>query len=154
MAKQKRLATKEDKTASLIRMKVNFCVNPFCKWFRLPQVRFEGVLDKPYRFILASNMNDRNKRIGCNPDLLGNPGIVWKRQGSSLFKLFCCRGKPASGYCFTITIWLEGSQVTMALRPSPMNLNGTITRPSTMEAGTSNVTGVPFTIASGLSTES
>ncbi|MDF2556592.1 MAG: hypothetical protein K0R71_420 [Bacillales bacterium] len=40
----------------------NFCNNPFCKWFGMPQTRYTSVKSKPYRYKLVGG------RIQCNCD--------------------------------------------------------------------------------------
>jgi transposase-like protein len=44
----------------------NFCDNPFCKWLGKPQERFTTVKNKPYRYKLVGEAD--NKSIQCNPD--------------------------------------------------------------------------------------
>lgn len=57
------------------KIQVNFCTNPFCKWFGLQQVRFEGVKHKPYRYKIEGRSVDRHS-IRCNPDPLKRPGMT------------------------------------------------------------------------------
>lgn len=42
----------------------NFCINPFCKWFGLPQHKYNNVKNKPSRYKLVGEKN--LKRINCN----------------------------------------------------------------------------------------
>jgi hypothetical protein len=51
-------------------LQLNTCTNPFCKWFGMPQDRFETVKNKPYRYKLTGNPKDKNQRVTCNPDPL------------------------------------------------------------------------------------
>ncbi|MFC4802122.1 insertion element protein [Neobacillus sp. GCM10023253] len=44
----------------------NFCINPFCKWFGLPQKRFENVKNKPSRYKLGGAGDEKD--LVCNPD--------------------------------------------------------------------------------------
>jgi hypothetical protein len=34
------------------KIQANFCVNPFCKWYGLPQHRYENIKFKPSRYTL------------------------------------------------------------------------------------------------------
>lgn len=43
----------------------NRCINPFCYWYGEPQVRFENVSNKPYRYKIIGDAH--NKGIHCNP---------------------------------------------------------------------------------------
>jgi hypothetical protein len=45
----------------------NHCLDPFCKWFGLPQKRFEDVKNKPSRYLLDGPMGNV-QRIKCNDD--------------------------------------------------------------------------------------
>lgn len=48
-------------------IQMNFCTNPYCSWFGLPQKRFETVKNKPFRYKLIGSNND-GKAVECNPD--------------------------------------------------------------------------------------
>lgn len=63
-------------------LQVNRCDNPFCKWFGLPQHRFEDVKHKPSRYKLFGQM-DRDEgqpRMVCNKDPLDGPGIAIQKE--------------------------------------------------------------------------
>lgn len=47
---------------------VNFCTNPYCRWFGRPQKRFGNIRNKPYRYKLVGSDHSESKRIECNPD--------------------------------------------------------------------------------------
>ncbi len=36
-------------------LQVNFCMNPYCHWFGLPQTRFENARYKPYRYKIVGS---------------------------------------------------------------------------------------------------
>ena len=44
----------------------NYCSNPFCESFSLPQERFEKAKNKPYRYKLHGSKNRRTKAFLCN----------------------------------------------------------------------------------------
>lgn len=45
----------------------NHCVDPFCKWFGLPQKKYEDIKGKPSRYFL-DGPNGSTQRIQCNDD--------------------------------------------------------------------------------------
>lgn len=47
-------------------IQLNYCSNPFCKWFGEPQVRFDDIKNKPFRYKL-SGIGEK-KKIVCNPN--------------------------------------------------------------------------------------
>ncbi len=50
-------------------IQINHCNNPFCKWFGLPQQKFDNVKSKPSRYKLVGGGEER-KRITCNDDVI------------------------------------------------------------------------------------
>ena len=44
-------------------LQMNFCSNPFCKWYGMPQERFTTVPNKPHRYKIGSS----EKYILCEP---------------------------------------------------------------------------------------
>src|SRR5687768_1687333 len=52
-------------------LQVNFCKNPFCKWFGLSQERFNSVSNKPYRYRLSGSPRDESQSYKCNEDKTG-----------------------------------------------------------------------------------
>lgn len=44
----------------------NHCLNPYCKWYGLPQKKFDDVKGKPSRYRLSGSGDDKSLR--CNPD--------------------------------------------------------------------------------------
>lgn len=58
-----------------IKIQSNFCTNPFCKWFGLPQHKFNDIKNKPSRYKLVGEKI--LKRINCNEVLTKDTdGIV------------------------------------------------------------------------------
>lgn len=53
----------------------NFCINPYCKWFGLPQKRFENTKYKPSRYKLSGTNDETGVDIICNPDPENTKGI-------------------------------------------------------------------------------
>ncbi|MDF2672543.1 MAG: hypothetical protein K0R09_808 [Clostridiales bacterium] len=51
-------------------IQLNYCDNPFCKSLGEPQVRFNSVKNKPFRYKLAGS--DESKKIICNPNASDN----------------------------------------------------------------------------------
>jgi transposase-like protein len=47
-------------------IQMNFCTNPFCGWFGMPQERFESIRSKPSRYKLTGPSYKKN--IECNQD--------------------------------------------------------------------------------------
>lgn len=45
-------------------IQANFCTSPFCRWFGLPQHRYQEIKNKPSRYKLGGNAD--NKSIKCN----------------------------------------------------------------------------------------
>ncbi|MFB7813129.1 hypothetical protein ACFC0X_02990 [Paenibacillus chitinolyticus] len=45
----------------------NHCLDPYCKWFGLPQRKFDDVKGKPHRYFIGSP-KDGKQRINCNDD--------------------------------------------------------------------------------------
>jgi transposase-like protein len=54
-------------------IQLNHCVNPYCKWYGLPQRKFD-TKGKPSRYKLIGSGND--KSLKCNPDPLNKSGAV------------------------------------------------------------------------------
>ena len=50
-------------------LRLNVCTNPFCKWFGMPQTRFESVKHKPYRYKLTGDPKERTKDSLATPIL-------------------------------------------------------------------------------------
>lgn len=50
-------------------IQMNFCTNPFCKWFGLPQKKYTDIRGKPsrYKFEGVGDFN-RGVNLKCNPD--------------------------------------------------------------------------------------
>lgn len=46
------------------KIQANFCTNPFCKWFGLPQYKYEDIKSKPSRYKLVGKID--SKSIKCN----------------------------------------------------------------------------------------
>ena len=51
-------------------IQLNYCSNPFCKWFGEPQIRFNNIKNKTFRYKLAGS--GESKQMVCNPDATGN----------------------------------------------------------------------------------
>jgi transposase-like protein len=49
-------------------IEMNTCTDPFCKWFGLPQTRFETVKHKPSRYKLIGSRKYGSQSIACNHD--------------------------------------------------------------------------------------
>ncbi|MHA6529133.1 insertion element protein [Paenibacillus sp. BAC0078] len=53
----------------LFEINLNHCTEPYCKWFGLPQKRFENIKNKPSRYKLNSLKNKSgDKYLKCNDD--------------------------------------------------------------------------------------
>lgn len=62
-------------------IQVNGCTNPFCKWFGLPQKRFEDVKNKPSRYRISGS----DASVACNPDPTGSKiGMTWSDYSGSI----------------------------------------------------------------------
>ncbi len=48
---------------NIYKIQMNTCVNPYCKWFGMPQERFLNIPNKPSRYKL-----DDDSKIKCNHD--------------------------------------------------------------------------------------
>ena len=50
------------------RIQLNYCYNPFCKWYSLPQKKYGGIKGKPsiYKIIGNRGLSDESRMI-CNP---------------------------------------------------------------------------------------
>lgn len=55
-------------------IQMNACTEPYCKWYGQPQIRFDKIKNKPYRYKLGSN--NEQKRFDCNPDPYNSFGAV------------------------------------------------------------------------------
>ena len=55
-------------TGENFEIQMNHCTNPYCRWFGMPQERFETAKKKPYRYKLAGTDEHDSKKIVCNPD--------------------------------------------------------------------------------------
>lgn len=53
----------------------NFCINPFCKWFGLPQTRFTSAKGKPYRYKIVGQSGHKSIQCNCDP-IHPNRGIT------------------------------------------------------------------------------
>ena len=51
----------------------NYCSNPFCNWFGEPQVRFNNIKNKPFKYKLSGS--GEVKSIICNPNAIDSQGI-------------------------------------------------------------------------------
>lgn len=49
-------------------LQFNYCTNPYCSWFGLPQKKFDEIKNKPSRYKLSSRGKDKDDAIVCNPD--------------------------------------------------------------------------------------
>jgi hypothetical protein len=59
-------------------IQMNTCTNPFCKWFGLPQERFENVRYKPSRYKMSGSGKHASQRFVCNPDpIRPHIGVTW-----------------------------------------------------------------------------
>lgn len=55
------------------KIQMNTCVNPYCKWFGMPQERFLNIPNKPSRYKL-----DDDSKIKCNHDpIRPDAGMTW-----------------------------------------------------------------------------
>ena len=45
----------------------NFCSNPFCHWYGLPQRRYVGLKSKPSRYKFVDAIGSENSSLYCNP---------------------------------------------------------------------------------------
>ncbi|MFC0213802.1 insertion element protein [Paenibacillus chartarius] len=62
----------------IYQIQMNTCTDPFCKWFGLPQQRFETVKNKPSRYKLIGSLKHGSQSIVCNPDpIRTGVGMTW-----------------------------------------------------------------------------
>ena len=45
----------------------NFCPNPFCHWYGLPQKKYENIKSKPSRYKFSSTIGSEESDLFCNP---------------------------------------------------------------------------------------
>lgn len=64
----------------------NFCINPFCKWFGKPQIRFTTVKNKPYQYKLTGKTERKSIQCNCDP--------IYPRRGMT----FDCTSKTYSNW--------------------------------------------------------
>ncbi len=59
-------------------IQVNFCTNPFCRWYNMPQHEFDALPRKPHRYTLSGSSDVPGQAvIKCNVDAAVNvPGVV------------------------------------------------------------------------------
>jgi transposase-like protein len=59
-------------------LQLNTCTNPFCKWFGLPQKKFESTKKKPSRYRLSGSSAYGGQTLICNEDPIGiTSGMTW-----------------------------------------------------------------------------
>ena len=51
-------------------IQMNYCNNPFCKWFGMPQQKFENVKSKPSRYKIVGVRSGVSRGLACNEDVV------------------------------------------------------------------------------------